>query len=564
MKNTTTFYRRTWLMITPLLLLLLLLTACRPAGRMAEHFWDHHMERGERGMDRGDRMPDRRLEGTIPQVNNTNTDGETTVDLYHFSDYHSHAPADFAEGEADRGGIARVAGLLAAAREETPNMLAFSGGDMMNLNNPIWSDEYTCAEWSWFNGLIDGMALGNHELDYGPDVFDTCVNHITYPILSSGLVYSDTLEPVLPEYMVYDVADVRVGVFAVTGDDYGRIVRPTLMPTGTIWLTSTQELSRVTGIVDMLRNEEAVDVVISIGHQSREEDEAMARAVPGIDLILGTHSHLKVPLTQIEGTETYFISPFQYLGYVSHVQLHFAAGELSEITGDLIAIDEETPVDPHLVAKVADMQTELEALHPERFEVLGEAATLIDNSGINSGETGIGNFVTDLARQAVDAHLFLSTSSSFRAALPPGPITREDYLTALPYANTIVTAEMTGAQIEELLTVSAGKRESDAFSQTSGVRYTLNAADNSVSDIEVIADPTAATAEFEPLDPEATYLVATTNFQAQIAADYSTIFGAAENFENTEIDINELVIEYIRENSPVSVELDGRVTVIEE
>ncbi|HRX82275.1 MAG TPA: sulfotransferase, partial [Pirellulaceae bacterium] len=71
---------------------------------------------------------------------------------------------------------------------------------------------------------------------------------------------------------------------------------------------------------------------------------------------------------------------------------------------------------------VADMQDELEELHPERFEVLGEAATLIDNTDINLGETGIGNFVTDLARQAVNAHVFLSTSSSFRAALPPGPI----------------------------------------------------------------------------------------------------------------------------------------------
>ncbi|HRW07732.1 MAG TPA: 5'-nucleotidase, partial [Caldilineaceae bacterium] len=180
----------------------------------------------------------------------------------------------------------------------------------------------------------------------------------------------------------------------------------------------------------------------------------------------------------IEGTETYFISPFQYLDYVSHVALHVTDGELTDVTGELVAIDSDTPEDAVLAAKVAEMQEALEAEHPERFEVLGEAASLIDNSDINLGETGIGNFVTDIARQAVDANLFVSTSSSFRAALPPGPITQEAYLTALPYANTIVTATMSGEQVMALLTVSAEKRGSDAFSQSSGVRYTLHSSDN--------------------------------------------------------------------------------------
>ncbi|MEZ4623084.1 MAG: hypothetical protein R2867_47340 [Caldilineaceae bacterium] len=48
-----------------------------------------------------------------------------------------------------------------------------------------------------------------------------------------------------------------------------------------------------------------------------------------------------------------------------------------------------------------------------------------------------------------------------------------------------------------------------------------------------------------------------------IAADYSTIFGDAENLTNTEIDVNELVIDYIQHSSPVSAEPDGRVTLVE-
>lgn len=495
--------------------------------------------------------------GTIPAT------GTGTIELYHFSDYHSHALPGFAEGEADRGGIARVLGLIAAAKATNPHVLAFSGGDMMNLSNPIWSDVYTCTEWSWLNEHIDAMALGNHEFDYGPDAYQACANNTTYPLLSSGLVYSDTLAAYLPEYAVFTVDGVRVGVFAVAGDDFPRIVRPELIPAGTRWLVGEEKLARAAQIVETLRNAEAADVVISIGHQSRGEDEAMARAVPGIDLILGTHSHLKVPFGLIEGTNTYFISPFQYLGYVSHVVIEVTDGEVTAMRGELIEIDAATPPDPLLATKVTAMQETLEVLHPERFAVLGEAAVLIDNTDINLGETVIGNFVTDLARQAVEAHLFLSTSSSFRAALPPGPITQETYLTALPYKNSIVTAALTGEQVLALLTLSAEKRGSDAFSQSSGVRYTLHTGDNSVSDLQILVDPTDPTAGYAEVDPSATYLVATTNFQALIAAGYKEIFAAAPAVTDTGIDINELVIEHIRAQSPISAALDGRVQIAE-
>jgi 5'-nucleotidase len=483
--------------------------------------------------------------------------GPITLEIYHLSDYHSHALPDFAEGEPDRGGIAQTIGLLQHVDGE--NVLIFNGGDMMNLNNPIWSDEYTCTEWAWLNNLVDGMALGNHEFDYGPEAFTQCSYNVTYPIISAGLVMSETLTPLLPEYVVYNVGDLKVGAFAVTGNDFPRIVPADLIPAGARWLTEAEELARVAEIVEILRIQEEVDLVVSLGHQAEAEDFAMAQAVPGIDLILGTHSHLKQPFQQIEGTQTYYIAPFQYLAYVAHVTATFEDGELVGMDGRLLPINAETPSNDVLEEKVAAMQVELEAKYPERFEVLGEAAVLIDNGSINLGETAIGNFVTDIARQAVDAHAFFSTSSSFRAALTPGPITREDYLTALPYRNTIVTVDMSGEALLELLSLSASRRGSDAFSQISGLRYTLDTTTNAVSNVEILADPTDPAQGYQPLEPAATYRVATTNFQALIAGGYSDLFAAAANLTNTEIDINLLVIEHIQIHSPISAEIDGRV-----
>lgn len=85
------------------------------------------------------------------------------------------------------------------------------------------------------------------------------------------------------------------------------------------------------------------------------------------------------------------ITRFLYLNYVSHVTLTVEDGQVSDVQGELIPIDSQTPEAPLLAQKVQAMQTALEAKYPERFEVLGEVASLIDNAGINLGETGIGN-----------------------------------------------------------------------------------------------------------------------------------------------------------------------------
>ena len=57
-------------------------------------------------------------------------------------------------------------------------------------------------------------------------------------------------------------------------------------------------------MVAALRDTERVNAVVLIGHALREDDIALAQAVPGIDIIFGSHSHRKEDLEQIPGTGT--------------------------------------------------------------------------------------------------------------------------------------------------------------------------------------------------------------------------------------------------------------------
>jgi 5'-nucleotidase len=481
------------------------------------------------------------------------------VTLLHFSDYHSHALPFYSEDAPEQGGIARAVALL-KARRSLPGTFVVSGGDMLNLGTPAWSDEHGCVEWPWLAGLVDAMALGNHDLDYGAEAFERCRASAGFPILSANLVRADGrphLTAAGKPYVVREHEGVRVGFFALGGPDVQKLVRREQLPPNTRWTDATATAREV---VRRLREDERVDAVVLIGHQRRDEDEALARAVPGIDLILGTHSHLRVPLGLVEGTRTYYVAPFQYLAYVSEVRLAFersAQGtSLAAVEGGLLKMDATRPADPAIGAEVARLERELQRRRPERFEVLGRLGQALSDTGVIEGETELGNWATDRLRAAAGAHAFFATASSFRAALPPGALTREGFLTAFPYRNEIVTGELSGASVQAWLDLVVSRRGSDAFSQASGVRYRIAA--GRALDVEILRDAADAATGFMALQAAATYRVATSDYQAFAADGYSALFASASSVRRTGLDVQQVLMDRIRAGDTQG-RRDGRV-----
>jgi 5'-nucleotidase / UDP-sugar diphosphatase len=479
---------------------------------------------------------------------------ESTVTILDFADYHSHAVPFYSEGEAGQAGIARAIAYLRRRREE-PATLVVSGGDMMNRQSPSWSDEYHCVEWPWLIGLVDAMALGNHDLDYGPGVFEQCRQSVDFPVLSANLVRPDGTPVLLwrgRPYAVKEVSGIRIGFFAVAGPDVQLLVREENLPPDTTW---AEAIPAARLVVEDLRKVEKVDAVVLLGHEKREDDEALARAVPGIDLVLGSHSHLKSELVTIPGTQTAFISPYQYLTYVSETRLRFRGHALAGIAGRLVRMDASLPEDPAVAAEVRRLEAQLEARHPERFRVLGRALVAMSDAGVATGESVIGNWATEVLRAAAGTHVFFATASSFRAAIPPGDVTAEAFYTALPYPNRVVTAEMTGQQILDWLELSQSRAGTDAFSQQTGLRYRLR---NGHPDaVRILRDPERREAGFVPLDPEARYRVGTTDFQAEVAAGYKELWARAGRRVRTPLDAHRALLEALAEG-PIAAALDGR------
>jgi 5'-nucleotidase/UDP-sugar diphosphatase len=400
----------------------------------------------------------------------------TSVTLLHFSDYHSHALPFYSEEREEQGGIARAVGYLRA--EKRRGALVFSGGDMVNKGSPAWSDKYRCAEWPWFNGIVDAMALGNHDPDYGIAELQQCMDAIRYPVLSAntnGFKGS----------RVFVVKGIRVGVFAVAGSDFKTLVKEPALHFG-------DPIAAAREAVRDLRETQHADVVVMIGHEHLDDDFALARAVPGIDLIFGTHSHLKRELTRIDGTSTWFISPFQYLTYISRVVLMFDGHKLKGVRGRLVPVDARMTSDKTIAGRVAAMQRDLER-DPQYAALFAKIGTLSAPLSVDA----LARRTVEIMRDAAHADVALSTASSFRQAVPRGVVTFEALRAALPYDNEILVYPLRGDVVEKLLAYGNSRQGSDSFA--------------------IVAAP-------KTIDSARTYRVATTDYLARNAPGYRDFF----------------------------------------
>ena len=404
----------------------------------------------------------------------------TTVTLLHFSDYHSHALPFYSEDAEDQGGIARAIAYLKLQKRR--GALVFNGGDMMNKGAPAWSDKYQCIEWPWLNGIVDAMAFGNHDADYGYEAFRQCRAALKYPILSANTEGFD-------QYRVFTVNGVRIGVFALAGSDFTRLVP---LPE----LRFIDSAAAASEVVRRLREEERVDAVVLIGHEHTDDDFALAKSVRGIDVIFGTHSQLKQPILQVPGTTTFFISPYQYLTYISRVDLTFDRGRITAARGSLVRMDRSIRPDRAISRRVARLQRDLERdpQYRDRFTPIGLAASPVPLPEL-------ARLTVEVMRDAAKADVALSTISSFRQAIPPGPVNLEILRAALPYDNEIVVVTMTGEQLEKLLAFGESRKGTDAYPVVTAV---------------------------PPLEKQKSYRVATTDYLAR-SAGYRDFFPTFES-----------------------------------
>lgn len=464
------------------------------------------------------------------------------------------------------GGLARVRTLRKQLESDGTTVFVLHGGDL--LFPSVMSKYLEARPMVDVMNLLDGdgakfdanllVGFGNHELDQSTDKIllarlgesqfqwvATNTYHCTAPNVCAPF---RTVSKSVAEVAQIDVNGLAIGFLGL------------LYPLQKPYAYSSDVVGTAREAHETFSNTGG-ELTIAITHEDMADDVALARELPGIDVIIGGHDHLfmqqQVGNTWITKADADAKSVIVYDVTVDDHGVH--------TTPLRVVLDTTIPKDPVVDARVQEWMGKLsEKLGGN--ETLGQTENLLEGvePAVRGRETALGNLLTDAAREKMGTDIAVLNGGSIRINdnIPPGPITKYDMEGIFYYTNSLVTFRLTGQQLLDMLRNSVSRADAGdgRFLQISGFRYTYHASGNAFT-----VDAPDVTVGGKPLDLNATYSVTTIDYMYLHGTDDGyTLFADATRPPRTSTapdpDFRGTVEAYIRARGTVDTDLEGRIT----
>jgi 5'-nucleotidase/UDP-sugar diphosphatase len=454
-----------------------------------------------------------------------------------------------------RGGFAKLAAVVKSERARNVPMLFCHAGDTFSPSLMSGFDQG--AHIVELTNMIkpDVFVPGNHEFDFGKDVYFKRMGESTFPYFAANMRQADGSPiPGMKDSAVFTLGPVKVGVLGIVLTGVPGMSQPGDLKFG-------PELEALKAQAAALRQQGA-DLVVVVTHTDRDMDLQMARSRLA-DVVLTGHDHdLAISYdgktVMVESSEEgNFVTAIDFVATVTgEGKDRKVAWAPSFRVHDSSSIDP----DPEVLAVVKRYEA---ALSKELDVEIGTSATELDSrtATLRSQEAAIGNLVADAIRESTGGDAAITNGGGIRAnkQYPAGAkLTRRDILSELPFGNSTSLVEVTGADIKTALEngVSQLEQRAGRFPQVSGLRFEVDskaAVGSRVSNVQVNG---------APLDPAKKYKVATNNFMLTGGDGYAAFTKGRVLVGQTDGKLlaNE-VMAYVRKKGTVDSKVEGRITV---
>ena len=464
------------------------------------------------------------------------------------------------------GGTARLISAVEDARSRHSNTILLDGGDQ--FQGTLFYNLYkgkVAAE--MMNKLgYDGMAVGNHEFDDGPENLRAFMDSVNFPVLmaNANIDMEPELKGKLHKSTTLYRNNQKIGLIGVVTEEVVDISAPGDN------IIFTDAVAAVQSEVDFL-TEAGVNKIILLSHSSYEIDKMIAANTTGVDVIVGGHDNAylsnisdraKGPYpTVVNGTQ--IIQAYAYGKFLGELSVLFdEAGNVIYATGEPITIDGSVNENTQIIARLDELE---EPINELKETIVGNVSNSLtgDRTVCRVQECDMGNLIADAMRDSVidkGYTIALQNSGGIRASLDAGDVTLGEIMTILPFQNTLSTFKVTGQQLLTAIEngVSQVEDEKGRFPQVSGMRYTFNLAkppnEGRVTSIEIDED-----GSWNALDLNKTYGMVSNNF-IRGGGDGYKIFRSASEIYDFGPDLADVVVNYIKANPGYSGYTDNRIT----
>ena len=388
------------------------------------------------------------------------------------------------------GGLAAQKTLVDDIRAEVQgkggNLLVLNAGDI-TLGDPRSN---ICENMPMIEGMnligYDAMTIGNHEFDFGFEAFKRMQEKAKFPFLSANMYKEGGTESVGKDYIEKKFDDgLTVAVLGLTTRETESISGQGLKGN----LTMSDPIVTAKTQVPILKKKN--DVVIVLSHlgfydtdksfDGYEGDNFLAKTVPGIDLIIGGHTQRQLE-SPVKINDTHIVQTEGLGKWVGRIDFYFQGKKIVKTEYKLYPINLKVKKGKNYEfagKEIKENKAMVDMLNGFKCEFSTKQIGKIDRNleGGNTArekEVELGDIITDIMREKTGAEIAFINSGSIRQGLKKGAVTEKDIYSIFPFNDTVYTAELTGAEIQEVLDFFAEKGTGVAgFLQVSGIEMKI-------------------------------------------------------------------------------------------
>ncbi|MEO8543274.1 MAG: bifunctional UDP-sugar hydrolase/5'-nucleotidase UshA [Burkholderiaceae bacterium] len=495
--------------------------------------------------------------------------------ILHTNDHHGR----FWQNDDGEYGMAARKTLIDQIRKEVAAAGGYSllldGGDV-NTGVPESDLQDAVPDFKGMNMLgYDAMAVGNHEFDKPLSTLRMQRELVKFPMLAANIYQGG--KRMFEPYKVFTFDGLRVGVMGLTTEDTIKMVTPDNVKD----VEFRSVVAEARKVVPELRAK--ADLVIAATHMGHYEngnhgtnaegDVTMARAVKGIDLVVGGHTQNPACMkaenvldrAYVPGTEcrpdrqngSWIVQAHEWGKYVGRADFEYRNGEFKLVKYALIPVnlmksvkgaDGKTSKVPYTTA-IAEDKDMLVMLKP--YQDFGQQKLLVeigstdgrlegDRSVVRSKPASMAVLIGRALVERTKADFAVVNAGGVRDSLNPGKLTYKDVLKVQPFGNTTAVVDLTGTEVRNYLDaiakMSAG---SGSFPQFAGIDLVIAAGKVESASINGAA-----------LDNSKTYRMVINNFIAAGGDGYPKLTGHRTYVDTGYVDADVLRA-YITSHSPL-------------
>lgn len=473
------------------------------------------------------------------------------IDILSINDFHGA----LLENGQNPGAAKLTAFLLDKKAQNPKGTLIVSGGDMFQgsvRSNILYGQPVV----NMMNIIqFDAMAFGNHEFDWGVAVMKLRNKEAKFPWIAANILEVATEKPIsiAKPYVIVKKQGVKIALIGLTTPETAKTTNLNVARQF-IYQDPKQAMDEILPSV----RRDGADVIVVVAHLGSKlvnnniigEAADLANHLKGVDAIVSAHTHEKV-FGRVNGIQ---IVQAGALGRaVGHIKLDYSTEQKAVVaaSSEVLTLD-RTLVKPHKkVTQIMDKYAPRAALIEKT--VIGSTVSELTHDRYTFSL--LGEVLTDYMREVAAVDVAFINGGGIRRSLAQGNITLGDLYAVEPFDNNLITMQMTGEQIKEVLEYGLGNGKY-GYLQVSGLR--------------IVCDPNAPIGKKlltvnlksgSPLDDKQLYTVATNNFLLD-GGDGYTMFKKAKNIVDTNKVIRDVFAEAIKKAGKLNMKSDGRIQAV--